>query len=129
MRRTAYRHANARPDVPISSVVRGDGVLYVSGHVPTDPATGAVVAGTIEAQTRATLENIKASLALAGAALADVVKVNVFLTDMSEFTAMNSVYREYFPSEPPARTTVGTSGLAHPDMRIEIEAIALAPES
>jgi reactive intermediate/imine deaminase len=115
--------------VPLSAAVRGDGVVYASGQVPVDPRTRQVVDGGIEAQTRQTLENLKATLALAGASLGDVVKVNIFLTDMSHFAAMNGVYREYFASEPPARTTVGTTGLANPAMLIEIEAIALAPES
>jgi reactive intermediate/imine deaminase len=128
-RRTTYRHEGASSDIPLSAAVRGDGVVYASGQVPVDPQTRQVVAGGIEAQTRQTLENLKATLALAGAGLADVVKVNIFLTDMSNFAAMNGVYREYFASEPPARTTVGTTGLANPAMLIEIEAIALAPDS
>ncbi len=129
MRRTTYQHEGARSDAPLSAAVRGDGVLYASGQVPVDPLTRQVVEGGIEAQTRQTLENLKSTLALAGASLADVVKVNIFLTDMTTFTAMNGVYREYFANEPPARTTVGTTGLANPAMQIEIEAIALAPES
>ena len=129
VRRTAFRHEGSRPDEPLSAVVRGDGVLYVAGQVPVDPATRQVIEGGIGAQTRRTLDNLKASLALAGATLTDVVKVNVYLTDMTEFAAMNTVYREFFPIEPPARTTVGTTGLANPAMRIEIEAIALAPNA
>jgi reactive intermediate/imine deaminase len=109
--------------------VRGDGIIWTSGQVPVDLRTGQVVEGGIEAQTRQTLENVRAALALAGASLADVVKVNIFLTDMGDFAAMNGVYREFFPSEPPARTTVGTTALANPAMRIEIEAVALAPEA
>lgn len=129
VRRTTYRHEGAASDVPLSAAVRGDGVIYASGQVPVDLATRRVVEGGIGAQTRQTLENLRATLALAGATLGDVVKVNVFLTDMSQFAAMNEVYREFFVSEPPARTTVGVSALAHPAMTIEIEAIALAPES
>ena len=104
-------------------------MLYASGQVPVNPQTRQVVEGGIKAQTRQTLENLKSTLALAGASLTDVVKVNIFLTDMTTFTAMNGVYREYFANEPPAPTTVGTTGLANPAMQIEIEAIALAPES
>lgn len=129
MRRTTFQHEGASSDVPLSAAVRGDGVIWASGQVPVDPETRQVVAGGIEAQTRQTLENLKRTLALAGAGLGDVVKVNIFLTDMTSFAAMNGVYREYFPSEPPARTTVGTTGLANPAMQVEIEAIALAPES
>lgn len=65
-------------------------------------------------------------MALANATLADVVKVNVFLTDMNDFKAFNGVYREFFPQDPPSRTTVGSSGLSSPAMVVEIEAIALA---
>lgn len=129
MRRQTFRHEGSRPDLPYSSIVRANGLLFVSGHVPVDPGTKQVAVGGIGAQTRLTLENVKASLALAGATLEDVVKVNVFLTDMGDFAEMNTVYREYFPSEPPARTTVGTTALANPDMRVEIELIALAPET
>jgi 2-iminobutanoate/2-iminopropanoate deaminase len=111
-RTTTYRHEGAGSDIPLSAAVRGDGVVYASGQVPVDPQTRQVVDGGIEAQTRQTLENLKATLALTGSSLADVVKVDIFLTDMSHFSAMNGVYREYFASEPPARTTVGTSGLA-----------------
>jgi 2-iminobutanoate/2-iminopropanoate deaminase len=129
VRRTTYQHQGAHTNVQLSAAVRGNGVLYASGQVPVDPQTRQVVDGGIEAQTRQTLENLKSTLALAGASLADVVKVNIFLTDMTAFTAMNAVYREYFANEPPARTTVGTTGPANPAMQIEIEAIALAPES
>ena len=128
-RRTTYRHEGASSDIPLSPAVRADSMIYASGQVGIDPQTRQVVDGGIEAQTRQTLENLKAALALAGASMADVVKVNIFLTDIGDFAAMNGVYREYFDSEPPARTTVGTSGLALPGLMIEIEAIALAPES
>lgn len=116
MRRQTFKPEGARADLPYSPAVRGDGTVYISGHVPVDP------------QTRQTLENLKATAALAGVSFADVVKVNIFLTDMSEFAEMNKVYREYFPTDPPARTTVGTPALSHPDMKVEIELIALAPE-
>lgn len=119
--------ADARPDLPYSHVTRVGDTLYVSGQVGVDPATKQVVEGGIAAQTRQTLENLKRALALAGAGLEHVAKVNVFLTDMSEFAAFNAVYREYFPTTPPSRTTVGTSGLSSPAMVVEIEAIAVAP--
>jgi 2-iminobutanoate/2-iminopropanoate deaminase len=121
-----YKPADARPDLPFSAVTRLGDVLYVSGQVGIDPATKQVVDGGIGPQTRQTLENLKRALALANASLDDVVKCNVFLTDISEFAAFNAVYREYFPKDPPARTTVGTSGLSSPAMVVEIEAIAAA---
>ncbi len=129
MRRTTFQHEGTSSDVPLSAAVRGHGLIWASGQVPVDPTTRQVVAGGIEEQTRQTLENLKRTLALAGADLGDVLKVNIFLTDMTSFAAMNGVYREYFPGEPPARTTVGTTGLANPAMLVEIEAVALAPES
>jgi 2-iminobutanoate/2-iminopropanoate deaminase len=124
--RQIYRPANASPDLPFTAVNRLGDTLYVSGQVGIDPATKQVVSGGIEAQTRQTLENLQSALALANASLADVVKVNVYLTDMGDFQAFNGVYREFFPKDPPSRTTVGTSGLSSPTMVVEIEAIALA---
>lgn len=128
MRRQTFKPEGARADLPYSPAVRGEGTVYISGHVPVDPQTRQVVGGGIGPQTRQTLENLKATAALAGVSFADVVKVNIFLTDMSDFAEMNKVYREYFPTDPPARTTVGTPALSHPDMKVEIEMIALAPE-
>lgn len=123
----SFSPADARPDLPYSHVTRVGDTLYVSGQVGVDPASKQVVDGGIAAQTRQTLENLKRALALAGATLDHVAKVNVFLTDMSDFAAFNTVYREYFPKSPPSRTTVGTSGLSSPAMVVEIEAIAVAP--
>lgn len=128
MRRQTYRPEGSPGDAPYSPAVRGDKLIFVSGHVPVDQETRKVVEGGIGPQTRQTLENLKATVALTGATFADVVKVNIFLTDMSEWAEMNKVYREYFPSEPPARTTVGTTALANSAMRVEIELVVLAPE-
>lgn len=124
--RQTYKPTDARPDLPYSPVTRLGDTLYVSGQVGIDPTSKQVVEGGIEAQTRQTLQNLERALALAGATLADVVKVNVFLTDTGDFQAFNGVYRTFFPQDPPSRTTVGTSGLSSPAMVIEIEAIALA---
>lgn len=124
--RQTYKPADARPDLPFSAVTRLGDTLYVSGQVGIDPTSKQVVEGGIEAQTRQTLQNLERALALANATLADVVKVNVFLTDMNDFKAFNGVYREFFPQDPPSRTTVGSSGLSSPAMVVEIEAIALA---
>lgn len=125
--RQTYVPANARPDLPFSPVTRIGNTLYVSGQVGVDPSTRTVVEGGIGPQTRQTLDNLKRALELAGATLDHVAKVNVFLTDMTEFSAFNAVYREYFPTNPPSRTTVGTSGLSNEAMVVEIEAIAIAP--
>lgn len=129
MRKQVYRHEGTRPNLPYSPVVRAGDVLFVSGHVPLDPTTHQVVGDDIATQTQVTFENLKASLALAGASLDDVVKVNIFLRRMEDFGEMNRVYCEYFPKDPPARTTVGTTALSHPQMRIEVELTALAPSN
>ena len=106
---------------PFSAAVRTGNLLFVSGQVGM--RDGKVVEG-IEEQTRATLENIRGVLAQADASLEDVVKVTVFITDMSLWPAMNDIYREYFPKDPPARSALGVSGLALPQLLVEIECVA-----
>ena len=106
---------------PFSAAVRTGNLLFVSGQVGM--RDGKVVEG-IEEQTRATLENIRGVLAQADASLEDVVKVTVFITDMSLWPAMNDIYREYFPNDPPARSALGVSGLALPQLLVEIECVA-----
>lgn len=108
---------------PYSQGVQAGNLIYTAGQGPVDPATGQLIAGSIEEQTRQTLRNIEAILAAAGCTMADVVKTTVFLVDMSDFKAMNSVYAEFFPVAPPARSTVQVSALPL-GARIEIEAIA-----
>lgn len=110
--------------VPLSPAVRAGDFVYISGQVPTD-AAGTIIAGGIEAQTRQVLDNVKAALALAGCTLDQVVKTFVILEDARDFGAFNKVYALYFPSEPPARTTVEARLMV--DIKIEIEAIAYAP--
>ncbi|ENT55283.1 hypothetical protein C007_02503 [Brucella suis F8/06-1] len=111
--------------VPLSPAVRAGDMVYVSGQVPVGP-NGQIVEGGIEAQTRQVLENIKAALALAGAAMEDVVKTTVWLEDARDFGRMNAVYGTYFPKEPHARTTVESRLMI--DIKIEIEAVAYAPQ-
>ena len=106
---------------PFSAAVRTGNLLFVSGQVGM--RGGKVVEG-IEEQTRATLENIRAVLAQAGASLEDVVKVTVFITDMSLWPKMNEVYREYFTKELPARSALGVTALALPELLVEIECVA-----
>ena len=108
---------------PYSQGVRLDGLLFTAGQIPLDPATGQLVEGGIEAQTRQSLANLQAILEAAGSSLADVVKVTVFLIDMTEFKAMNGVYAEFFPDSPPARSAVQVGALPL-GARVEIEAIA-----
>ena len=108
---------------PYSQGVRVDGLLFTAGQIPLDPATGQLVEGGIEAQTRQSLANVKAVLEAANSSLADVVKVTVFLVDMTEFKAMNGVYAQFFPDSPPARSAVQVGALPLGAL-VEIEAIA-----
>jgi len=109
---------------PYSQAIETSGTaVFVSGQTPLDPATGSMVSGEIDAQTRQSLLNVKAVLAAAGAEMKNVVKTTVFITDMNDFTAMNAVYAEFFTETYPARSTVQVSRLPK-DARVEIEAIA-----
>lgn len=110
--------------VPLSPAVRAGDFVYVSGQVPVG-ADGVMVSGGIEAQTKQVLDNVKAALALAGATMDQVVKTTVWLEDARDFGAFNKVYATYFPSEPPARTTVESRLMA--DIKIEVEAVAYSP--
>jgi 2-iminobutanoate/2-iminopropanoate deaminase len=109
--------------LPFSPVVEANGLVFLAGQVGDVPGTPGPVPGGIEAETRAMLDNVGRLLRAAGLDYTDVVKATVYLRDFDEFAAMNSVYREYFPSEPPTRATVGVTRLAS-EFRIEIEVIA-----
>ena len=121
-----FNPPNARPGGVLSSAVRVGDLVFLSGSLGTKPGGGGLADGGIEGQTRQALENVKASAALAGVTMADIAKCTVFLTDVANFQAMNGVYREFFPTEPPARTTVGVAGLVVPGALIEVECIAAA---
>lgn len=108
-----------------SAGVLMDGWLYVSGQVPIDLKTGALVPGTLEEQTRLTLTHIGKILQAAGCNFTDVVKSTCHLSDMKDFDRFNTAYAEFFPGVRPARTTV-QSGLGE-GMRVEIDAIARVP--
>ena len=110
---------------PYSQAIKTNGLVFASGQIPTDPATGQFVAGGIAEQTEQAIKNLSRVLEAAGSSLSRVVKTTVFLADMSEFAAMNEVYGKFFSEEPPARATVAAAGLPR-DARVEIEAIALA---
>lgn len=109
---------------PYSQAVRTGSTLYLSGQLAIDPATGEIVKGGIEAETHQALRNLKAVLEAAGYSLENVVSCHVFLADMDDFTAMNTVYAGYFPRQPPARATVEVAELPR-DARIEISAVAV----
>jgi 2-iminobutanoate/2-iminopropanoate deaminase len=108
---------------PYSHAVWAGKFLYCSGQTPIDPATGKLIEGDVEAQTRRIFETIALILDDAGLDMHDVVKCNVYLTDMADFAAMNKAYSEAFQAPYPARTTVAVAGLPL-GARVEIEAIA-----
>jgi reactive intermediate/imine deaminase len=96
---------------PFSMAVRGGGLCYFSGQVAEDPATGELIGGDVAQQTDQVLRNLATALAAAGKDLGDVVRVGVYLTDMSQFAAMNEVYRRHFTEPYPARTAIGVAAL------------------
>ena len=109
---------------PYSPGIDAGALVFLSGQTPVDPETGALVAGGIAEQTRRCLANLADVLAAAGLTLDDVVKANVYLTDMADFAQMNAAYAECFTEPYPARTTVAVAGLPL-GARVEIEVIAL----
>lgn len=113
---------------PYSQAVIVDRLVFTSGQVAMDPISGRLVRGDIRVQTQRVMENLKAVLEAAGSSLNQVVKTTVYLTSISDFAAMNEVYGQYFPSNPPARSTVEVSKLAL-KARVEIEVIAVRVES
>jgi 2-iminobutanoate/2-iminopropanoate deaminase len=108
---------------PYSQAIRAGDLLFVSGQIPLDPATGSLVEGDVAVQARRVMDNLAAILDAAGASFADVVKTTVYLLDMDDFAAMNAVYASYVPAPPPARSTVQVSRLPR-DVRVEIDVIA-----
>jgi len=108
---------------PYSQAIVHNGIIYCSGQIPLDPATGQMVEGDVAAQTVRVLENLKAVLEAAGAGFPDVLKTTVFLKNMSDFPKMNEVYGRYFPAVPPARSTVEAARLPR-DVQVEIDCIA-----
>ena len=108
---------------PYSTAVVAGNFCYVSGQAAIDPQTNKPVGGGIQAETQQTLENMKSVLEVAGYAMSDVVKVNVFMRDWAEWDAMNEVYAKYFPTDPPARATIEVGKMAE-GLNIEIDCIA-----
>jgi 2-iminobutanoate/2-iminopropanoate deaminase len=124
MKESIFPTDGPKPVAPYSPGVRANGFIFLSGQIPADPKTGELVAGDIQAQCARVLENLKIVLAAAGLTLDDLVKTTVFLKDMNNFASMNEEYGKFFPTHPPARTTVEVARLPR-DVGIEIEAVAL----
>ncbi len=122
-----FPHHAPTPRGPYSPAVRAGDFIFVSGQGPVDPITDKLAPGDIEHQTRVTLRNIRSILEACGATLADVVKCSVYLKDAGEFKQMNEVYAEFFPSERPARTTIGAK-FHNADMLVEIDCVAYKPK-
>jgi 2-iminobutanoate/2-iminopropanoate deaminase len=111
---------------PYSQAVRWNSLVFCSGQIPLDPATGQLVEGGIEAQTARVIENLRAVLEAAGASLETVLKTTIFVKDLNDFAKVNEVYARYFGTNPPARATVEAARLPR-DVKVEIEAIAFQP--
>jgi 2-iminobutanoate/2-iminopropanoate deaminase len=111
---------------PYSQAVaaRGGRTLWLSGQIPLDPATGALVSGTIQEETQRVMDNLAAVLAAAGAGFEHVVRCTIYLVDLADFARVNEVYGRAFPRDPPARATVQVAALPR-GARVEIDAIAV----
>lgn len=110
---------------PYSQAIKAGGMLFVSGQIPIDTATGEFVQGGVVEQTEQVLKNLSAVLEAGGSSIDNVVKTSVFLADMNDFAAMNEVYAKYFDANKPARATVQAAALPR-GARVEIECIAVA---
>ena len=124
-------HTDKAPQAigPYSQAIRTGNMVFTAGQIGLDPATMEIVSGGIETETRQVLNNLKQVLEAANSGMNYVVKTTVFLRDMADFPKMNAIYAEYFPENPPARSTVAVKTLPK-DVAVEIEAIALiAPDN
>ncbi|MGH9459140.1 MAG: RidA family protein [Thermoanaerobaculia bacterium] len=121
-----FLHSDGAPRAigPYSQAVRAANVIYTSGQIPLDPATGELVDGDFEAMTRRVFENLKAVLASGGASFRHVVKATVYLTAMADFQTLNGIYAEYFGDHKPARSTVAVAQLPK-GAKVEIDLVAV----
>jgi 2-iminobutanoate/2-iminopropanoate deaminase len=111
---------------PYSQAIAAGGLVFCSGQIPLEPSSGVLIEGDISSQTKRVLENLAAVLRAHGLTMEHVVKTTVFLTDLANFGEMNTVYAQYFPSDPPARSTIQVAALPK-GANVEIEAIAFKP--
>jgi 2-iminobutanoate/2-iminopropanoate deaminase len=123
MKKNIYSEKAPKPVGPYSQAVKAGAFLFVSGTLPIDPVTGEMINGEIEDKTKRILENIKIILNADNLELKHIVKMTIYLKDMSLFSRVNSVYKDYFVSNPPARSAVGVSELPK-NSEIEMEAVA-----
>jgi 2-iminobutanoate/2-iminopropanoate deaminase len=112
---------------PYSHAIKSNGLVFCSGQTPIDPATGQLVEGSIGDQARRCLDNLSVVAAAAGASLEDAVRMTIYVTDISVFRDVNEAYGSYFPSDPPARTTIGVASLPL-GAEVEIDAILALPD-
>jgi 2-iminobutanoate/2-iminopropanoate deaminase len=112
---------------PYSHAVRAGGLLFCSGQVALDPESGELVGDTVSDQTRRCLDNLAAVCSAAGTSLADAVRMTIYLMDMGSFAEVNEAYASYFEADPPARVTVGVSGLPK-GAQVEIDAVVALPD-
>lgn len=112
---------------PYSQAISAGGWVYTAGQIGLDPASGELVSGGIQAQTRRVLENLKAVLAAAGCAMQDVVKATIYLTDLGDYQAVNALWAEYFSVVPPARSAVQVAALPRGGL-IEVDVVARCPD-
>jgi 2-iminobutanoate/2-iminopropanoate deaminase len=125
MRKVVRTSQAPRPVGVYSQGIISNGFVFVAGQGPINPQTNQMELGDIRSETRRVLQNIRAILEAAGSSLKDAVRMGVFLADLGDFQAMNEVFREFFPDDPPARTTVGC---ALPKIKVEIDCIARVRE-
>ncbi|MDP2723948.1 MAG: RidA family protein [Bacteroidales bacterium] len=126
MKRVIFTENAPAPIGPYSQAIENNGMLFISGQVPIDPATGKIVEGGVAEQTQQVMENIQAIVKAAdfGNDLSNILKCTIYLSDMSLFGAMNEVYGTYFPTQPPARAAFAVKGLPLGAL-VEIEAVAM----
>jgi 2-iminobutanoate/2-iminopropanoate deaminase len=121
MRKVIQTEDAPQPQGPYSQAIVSEGFIFVAGQGPIKTSTNEFELGDIQSETRLTLTNIQSILQAAGGSLQDVVRVGVFLSDLRDFSGMNEVYREFFPQDQPARTTVGVQ---LPRIKVEIDCVA-----
>ena len=112
---------------PYSHAVKSSGLIFLSGQVHLDPESGQLIEGSVGDQTRQCLDNLARVAGVAGAQLADAVRMGIYLTDVSVFAEVNEAYATYFPSDPPARTTIGVAALPL-GAQIEVDAVLAVPD-